>query len=289
MLTLPLQPKLAVLIDAENGISTDAIPLILNSLYSLLDQSKSKVGAVLKRAYGNWFLDSLHAWQPVLAEAEIEPICTLVAKSSNPSNDYKPIKNAADMRLVIDAMELLLLQKINCFCIVSSDRDFTPLIRRLKELGATVIGYGRASASATLKQAYHEFIPLETLKEKPGSRTCQPALQVISGSGGLATSETAEKSEAAQATTQLSQKQINQLLQTAYQQCAAGSNWITVTSFQRQLQTACSKQKVKFSCASFGCNSMQKLIEKLGGIEWDASQANVKHLINKRFKLKQVA
>lgn len=291
MLTLPSQSKLAVLIDAENGISPDVIPLILDSVYSVLDQSKSRLSVILRRAYGNWFLDSLHAWQSVLAEAEIEPVCTPVAKSGNLSSDYKSIKNAADMRLVIDAMELLLLQQINCFCIVSSDRDFTPLIRRLKELGAIVIGCGRTTASATLKQSYHKFIPLETLRNNTDSKSSQPSLQVISGSGGLAVAETAQPSGVTQQATQsqLSSKQINQLLRTAYQQCASSTNWITVKEFQQQLQALCSKQKVQFSCARFGCKSMEKLIEKLGSVEWDASQANAKQLTDRRFKLKQAA
>jgi uncharacterized LabA/DUF88 family protein len=68
--------------------------------------------------------------------------------------------------------------KIRWFCIVSSDRDFTPLIRYLKQAVAKVIGYGRKNALPILKNAYHQFINLEDLKP---DQPAQPTLQVIEG------------------------------------------------------------------------------------------------------------
>ncbi|MCU0524325.1 MAG: NYN domain-containing protein [Elainella sp. Prado103] len=182
----------ALLVDAEN-IGVNHIGLVIAHL-----QAQTPVG--LKRAYGDWFEERLKGWRSVLATQEIEPVHVLPTASG---------KNAADIRLVIDAMELLYVRKIQQFCIVSSDRDFTPLVRSLKQAGATVIGYGRQNAAEIFKNAYHRFYVLEelanpTLVSSGSEHHTQPLLQVISGnaSGKLAANGATQDQAANQAANQ---------------------------------------------------------------------------------------
>ena len=103
--------KIALLIDADNSPAAK-IEVILSELanYGV---------ANVRRAFGNWKSPTLKPWEDVLHEYAIQPIQQF---------DYSKGKNATDIALVIDAMDLLYTQKLDAFCIVSSDSDFTPLI-----------------------------------------------------------------------------------------------------------------------------------------------------------------
>jgi NYN domain len=119
------QNKLAVLIDADN-----TQPSIIDALLGEI----AKYGiASVRRIYGDWTTPNLRGWKDVLLEQAIQPIQQF---------RYTVGKNATDSALIIDAMDLLYTEKLDGFCIVSSDSDFTRLASRLREGGLTVYGFG---------------------------------------------------------------------------------------------------------------------------------------------------
>jgi uncharacterized LabA/DUF88 family protein len=138
--------KIALLIDADNAPAAK-IDLILSEL--------AKYGMVnIRRAYGNWKSTSLQSWENVLHEYAIRPIQQF---------DYTKGKNATDMALVIEAMDLLYTQKLDAFCVVSSDCDFTPLVMRILTSGHRVYGFGEKKTPLPFVRACSKFTYLEAL------------------------------------------------------------------------------------------------------------------------------
>jgi uncharacterized LabA/DUF88 family protein len=138
--------KIALLIDADNAPAAK-IDLILSEL--------AKYGMVnIRRAYGNWKSTSLQSWENMLHEYAIRPIQQF---------DYTKGKNATDMALVIEAMDLLYTQKLDAFGIVSSDCDFTPLVLRIRTNGHKVYGFGEKKTPAPFVKACSKFTYLEAL------------------------------------------------------------------------------------------------------------------------------
>lgn len=140
--------KLAVLIDADNS-SYKEIPLILQEI--------AKYGiASVKRVYGDWSSENLSAWREVLLPHAITPIQQFA---------YTKGKDATDMMLIINAMDLLHQGNLDGFCIVSSDSDFTPLASRIRESGLMVYGFGKKKTPQAFINACDKFVYTENLKE----------------------------------------------------------------------------------------------------------------------------
>lgn len=136
--------RIALLIDADN-VSHAKIALILAEL--------SKYGtANIRRAYGDWASAGLKGWKEKLHEFAIRPIQQF---------SYSTGKNATDIALVIDAMELLYTQKLDAFCIASSDADFTPLVMQLKANGHDVYGFGERKTPEPFVNACTTFLYLD--------------------------------------------------------------------------------------------------------------------------------
>jgi uncharacterized LabA/DUF88 family protein len=136
--------SIALLIDADNA-PAGKIEFILSEL--------AAHGVVnIRRAYGNWTKSDLGGWIKVLHENSIQPM---------QSFDLVKGKNATDMALVIDAMDLLYTKKLSTFCLVSSDCDFTPLIQRLRADGKEVFGFGEQKTPEPFIAACTRFIYLE--------------------------------------------------------------------------------------------------------------------------------
>lgn len=132
--------QIAVLIDYEN-VGPGAIQWVL-------DQVSDLGRVIVRRAYGDWASNNNHLNQ--LLELGIEPVQMFRATRSG--------KNSSDMRLVIDAIELLYQSPVDTFVIVSSDTDFVPLVRKLRSAGKSVIGAGRqATASRVLVTACDRY------------------------------------------------------------------------------------------------------------------------------------
>lgn len=138
--------RIALLIDADNA------PAI--KIQAILDEL-SKHGVInVRRAYGNWKKPELKAWEERLHEFAIRPMQQF---------DYSKGKNASDMAMVIDAMELLYTDKPHAFGLVSSDADFTPLVMHLKSKGAVVIGFGQKKAPEPFQRACSTFLFVENI------------------------------------------------------------------------------------------------------------------------------
>ncbi len=140
--------NIALLIDADN-VSAEAIDPVLTVL--------AKLGQVnIRRAYGNWAKHALTNWSKITNRYGIRP---------QQQFDLTKGKNATDMAMTIDAMDLLYQGKVDGFGIMSSDSDFTPLVTRLRQDGLLVYGFGNAKTPEALKTACTRFIEVEALIE----------------------------------------------------------------------------------------------------------------------------
>lgn len=138
--------KIAVVIDADNTQ--------LSKIGEVLREISTHGRIVVKRAYGNWRKESLKNW-----EAEIKRL----AIKAEQQFDYVSGKNATDMALVIDTIELLYTNIYDAFVIVSSDSDYTPLAIKLHESGVYVMGVGEKKTPESFRNACDEFLFLENL------------------------------------------------------------------------------------------------------------------------------
>jgi len=223
-----LRPEahIALLIDADNSPAAK-IGLILTEL--------STFGVTnVRRAYGNWKKSELKGWEEKLHEHAIRPMQQF---------DYSKGKNASDMAMVIDALELLYTDRPDAFGIVSSDADFTPLVMHLRAKGAAVYGFGAAKTPEPFVNACSRFLFLEKL-------------------GVEELGEAGESGEAAPAaplrvtTAQLKQDaKLVTLLRHAVQAAADESGWARVGAVGQQIGNQAS-----FDSRNYGYATLTKLL-----------------------------
>lgn len=140
--------NLAVLIDGDN---------IPSAYISEMIEEITKYGnPTIKRIYGDWTRPGLGKWKNLLLENAITPI---------QQYGYTTWKNATDSAMIIDAMDILYSEKVQGFCLVSSDSDFTKLATRLREAGKLVIGIGEKKTPNPFVVACDKFIFIEILKK----------------------------------------------------------------------------------------------------------------------------
>jgi len=148
------QKSLAVIIDADNSQ-----PSIIEGLMEEI----AKYGvASVKRIYGDWTDTRLKGWKSHLLSHAIQPMQQF---------GYTVGKNATDSAMIIDAMDLLYTEKLDGFCIVSSDSDFTRLAQRIRESGLSVYGFGEKKTPKAFLAACDKFIYTEILREKKKPNT----------------------------------------------------------------------------------------------------------------------
>ena len=144
--------KIAVFIDADNAPATK-FEDVLSEL--------AKYGVItIRKAYGNWKSPTLKGWEGLLHEYAIQPI---------QQYDLTKGKNASDIALVIDAMDVLYTKQIDVMCIVSSDCDFRPLVTRALAEGKVVLGFGERKTPDSFANACSKFLYLD--EEKNESKT----------------------------------------------------------------------------------------------------------------------
>ncbi|HAN17454.1 MAG: Maebl [Bacteroidetes bacterium GWC2_33_15] len=155
--------KLAVLIDADN------IPY--SNIKGMLDEIAKLGIPTIKRIYGDWTKPTVSGWKPALLEHAITPI---------QQYSYTSGKNATDSAMIIDAMDILHSEKVDGFCLVSSDSDFTRLAVRLRESGMLVIGIGEKKTPGPFIVACDKFIYIEIIAAeeitKSAKTTSTPAI-----------------------------------------------------------------------------------------------------------------
>lgn len=161
-------PRLAVLIDADNASAKIADRLF---------EEIAEIGeASVRRIYGDFSSSRSKAWAEVLSKHAIIPQQQFA---------YTAGKNASDITLVIDAMDLLHSGRFDGFCLVSSDSDFTRLAARIREQGIDVFGFGEQKTPESFRQACRRFIYTENLltgarpNEQEGGRTAKPLQQPV--------------------------------------------------------------------------------------------------------------
>ncbi|WP_010136744.1 NYN domain-containing protein [Ochrovirga pacifica] len=144
-----MNTNLAVLIDADNIPATP--------VKEMMEEIAKYGNPTIKRIYGDWTRPHLAKWKDVLLENAITPIQQYA---------YTTGKNATDSAMIIDAMDILYTDKVDGFCLVSSDSDFTKLATRLREAGMQVLGIGEKKTPTPFIVACDRFIFIEVLRKK---------------------------------------------------------------------------------------------------------------------------
>lgn len=139
--------RLAVLIDADN------VPY--SNIKEMLEEIAKYGTPTFKRIYADWTKPTVSGWKGVLLESAITPV---------QQYSYTSGKNATDSAMIIDAMDILYSGRVDGFCIVSSDSDFTRLAIRLREAGMKVFGIGQKKTPVPFISACDKFIYIEILK-----------------------------------------------------------------------------------------------------------------------------
>lgn len=142
-----METRLAVLIDGDN------IPS--KHIKEMMEEIAKYGNPTIKRIYGDWTKPNLSKWKNILLENAITPI---------QQYGYTTGKNATDSAMIIDAMDILYSEKVDGFCLVSSDSDFTRLATRLREAGMKVYGLGEKKTPNPFIVACDKFIYIEILK-----------------------------------------------------------------------------------------------------------------------------
>lgn len=143
--------KIAIFIDADNAPAKKFDDVL---------SEVAKYGVVtIRKAYGNWKSPHLKAWEDLLHEFAIQPI---------QQYDLTKGKNASDIALVIDAMDVLYMKDIDVMCFVTSDSDFTPLVTRVLAEGKVVLGFGERKTPSPFVNACSKFLYLD--EEKTAAR-----------------------------------------------------------------------------------------------------------------------
>jgi uncharacterized protein (TIGR00288 family) len=155
--------NIALLIDADNA-SYHALDPVLTVL--------AELGTVnIRRVYGNWTKPALKGWRDMTVKHGIEP---------QQQFDLTKGKNATDMKMTIDAMDLLFRGRVEGFGIMSSDSDFMPLAMRIRQEGIPVYGFGGGKTPEAFKQACTRFIDVDALMHEARAE----ALPVVNGDAG---------------------------------------------------------------------------------------------------------
>jgi len=237
--------KLAVLIDADN------IPYA--SIKEMLEEISKNGTPTIKRIYADWTKPTVSGWKKVLLENAITPI---------QQYSYTSGKNSSDSALIIDAMDILYSGKVNGFCIVSSDSDFTRLAIRLREAGMKVIGFGEKKTPQPFIIACDKFIYIEILKHE-----------------ATIVSDLTVKEKNKVETTSLSKidKELITLITESVADLADESGW----AFLGDLGNFILKNKPDFDPRNYGFSKLLPLIRNLNKFEIDernSGVSNVRHI-----------
>jgi hypothetical protein len=223
-------PRFAVLIDADN-----TSPQIVGGLF----EEVAKFGeASVRRIYGDFSGGQLKSWADVLQKYAIDPYQQFA---------YTKGKNASDIALVIDAMDLLHSGRFDGFCLVSSDSDFTRLASRLREQGADVYGFGAQKTPESFRQACRRFIYTENLL---------PPQPVASGLNATPKPKSLQPPSAA-----------IPILQKAISQIESEDGWVLLGEVGGQVSNLSSD----FDVRSYGHNKLSDLVRKTGAFDVEKS------------------
>lgn len=219
--------NLAVLIDGDNIPSAH--------VKEMMEEITKYGNPTIKRIYGDWTKPNLTKWKNLLLENAITPI---------QQYGYTTGKNATDSAMIIDAMDILYSGKVNGFCLVSSDSDFTRLATRLREAGMQVIGIGEKKTPNPFIVACDKFVYIEILKkqtEKKGDDTIESAKSSVD---------------------KITRKEIN-LISTSIRDLSDEDGWAFLGDVGSLLQ----KKRPNFDSRNYGFEKLTPLIKSIGSFE----------------------
>lgn len=151
-----IKQKIALFIDADNAPA---------SKFEDVLSEVAKYGVVtIRKAYGNWKSPTLKSWEDLLHEYAIQPI---------QQYDLTKGKNASDIALVIDAMDVMYTKDIDVMCFISSDSDFTPMVTRALAEGKVVLGFGERKTPSPFVNACSKFLFLDQSETKETEHNVQ--------------------------------------------------------------------------------------------------------------------
>ncbi|KQO52692.1 NYN domain-containing protein [Sphingomonas sp. Leaf257] len=234
-----LTRNIALLIDADNAQSA-AIDPVLTVL--------AELGTVnVRRAYGNWSKPGLKGWRDVMVKHGIEP---------QQQFDLTKGKNATDMKMTIDAMDLLFRGRIDGFGIMSSDSDFMPLATRIRQDGFPVYGFGNSRTPEAFKQACSRFIDVGALiGEAPRPASAKPVSADVPLADSLPPS--IEQAKRTAGTPRPIDEELLKLLVDAYNSVKRDERGFASLSAMGQL----AGNRSSFDTRNFGFKRLSDLIE----------------------------
>lgn len=245
--------KLAVLIDADN------VPYA--NVKEMFEEIAKYGIPTFKRIYADWTKPTVAGWKKVLLENAITPI---------QQYSYSTGKNASDSALIIDAMDILYTGKVDGFCIVSSDSDFTRLATRLREAGMKVIGIGEKKTLNPFITACDKFIYIEILKPEIVSQI-RGGNKKISNNPKTIVNEPLSKID----------QGIIKLFMDSVSDLADENGW----AFLGELGNLMLKKKPDFDPRNYGHPKMLSLIKAVHKFEIDerdTGKKNTKHIYVRR-------
>ncbi|MDQ1297121.1 MAG: hypothetical protein QG611_1100 [Bacteroidota bacterium] len=244
--------RLAVLIDADN------IPF--HNVKGMIEEIAKYGTPTFKRIYGDWTKPTIAGWKTVLLENAITPI---------QQYGYTRGKNSTDSAMIIDAMDILYSGKVDGFCIVSSDSDFTRLATRLREAGMKVIGIGERKTPSPFIVACDKFIYLEIIT---APATVQESVTVKKRTGKPVRSN--PKNE--ESDQQIQIRKAKRLIASSITDLADENGW----AYLGDVGNLILKKQPDFDPRNFGFAKLTPLIRSFDFEidERDSGQNNIKHI-----------
>ena len=243
--------RLAVLIDAEN------VPY--KNIRGILEEVAKYGTPTIKRIYGDWTKSTLSGWKNSLLENAITPI---------QQYSYTSGKNSSDSALIIDAMDILYSQKVDGFCIISSDSDFTRLATRLREAGMKVFGIGERKTPNAFIVACDKFIYIEIINAPVKHEEID--INDNNHKAGVIEHETKNSS------LEIGEEIIN-LISTSVNDVADDNGW----AFLADVGNLISKKQPDFDARNYGFSKLTPLVKSLKRFqieERESSNSRIKHI-----------
>src|SRR5258708_33890081 len=232
----------ALLIDGEN-ISPDLTA-------QMLVEAGKFGGVTIRRVYGNVTSPNMQRWKEVMTQYALQGMHQMQTATG---------KNAADIALAVDAMDLFYRDHVTRFCLVGSDSDYTPLVLRLRSVGCMVIGIGEPKTPSSLVQAYTVFISTDQLKQSP-SRAKSTKVSTVPITPTAPLPATKQKSSLNTALPTQPNTNLPALLTRAHQQATNGkeSEWVLIS----QLGIVLRKINPSFNTKAYGQKDLSSLLKR---------------------------
>jgi len=237
--------RLAVLIDADNVSSGFIRPMI--------EEIARYGNPTIKRIYGDWTKPHLGSWKTVLLDFAFQPVQQF---------GYTTGKNATDSAMIIDAMDILYSEKVEGFCIVSSDSDFTRLATRLREAGKIVYGIGEKKTPSPFIAACDRFIYLEILGTRPEEKPAVASKANAHARPGKDHKEEKPAEETSRSILPIDAETID-LITSSISDLADDKGW----AFLGAVGSLIIKKRPSFDSRNYGFSKLSQMIRIIDGIE----------------------